>query len=334
MPDTTFQPDVTSTKVCSCCKEPKPLSEYYLSGTSYQRRCKQCVALDRRAALLYREHQDDPYREWPSELQEAARSFATFLKRGGKINYAHSVGQVLAAAFLAEYPEELAQDSDLVDVDKVITDTLRQLVDTGSVDLNDEQIQGCAAALKTILQDTAVTLNKVSLQLSEVYNVLNAYASVNTQFRNVMSRNSPLTVQCAGPIAPTQGDSNPGLNPSGQDIQERRGLLAKISNNDTLKEAFGAEELQDLIQTLDSALRQQVVDGYLNPYDLRKIVLVFEEYQQKMPDELLILYRKYLMPGIKAAQVREDYKTLAQIVENIAGINFYEEPWESIPHIE
>ena len=304
------EPSAADTQVCRCCKQRKPLTDYYFSGTRYQRRCKSCAAADRHLNKLIAECRkmgNDDYNDWPDALVDFVKQFAEWSINGGKIDYANSEAPGLVAIYAEHNPTLFANTRAASGIDyNQVRDALKQL-------------PGITTEVTSAIDALIDDLSRLSIRVGLL------------EGKQLVAKKMKFDAVIGANVAKTY---NPCLNPSGMDLQERKRLMDNIRNDQKLLETFGAEELQDLVNDLDTCFRTTIKQGYVDPYTMRKIVAVFEEYQTPMTDDMLIIYRKFIKPGLEAAMLRDDYADLVQVVKNITDINFYEEPWEAIPHIE
>ena len=290
--------------VCRCCHEKKMLTEFYRSGSGYMRRCKKCVSMDNKLRRWY-ESQDDEqtmYENWPDEILQIVKTFAEYYKAGGKVNYSNSPAPMLISVYAEHNPEAF--------------------VDTkaGASELDFAQIKVAIESTRDVLGDATDAL----LQLVD--------AIAQTNLRLGLVEGKKLSAESSVHATSTGKVNDPCFNPTGDNVQERNKLIRMLSKNEQLNDTFEVCDLQDLLNDINEMFRSATTMHYVDPYAIRKITAIFENYRIPMPDELLVLYRKFIKPGLEATRLREDYPQLAEIAMGLTGINFYEEPWESIPH--
>ena len=290
--------------VCRCCHEKKALTEFYRSGSGYMRRCKKCVSMDNKLRRWY-EAQDDEqamYENWPDEILQIVKTFAEYYKAGGKVDYSNSPAPMLISVYAEHNPEAF--------------------VDTkaGASELDFAQIKGAIESTRDMLGNATDAL----LQLVD--------AIAQTNLRLGLVEGKKLSVEADSHAVSTGKANDPCFNPTGDNVQERNKLIRMLSKNEQLNDTFEVCDLQDLLNDINELFRSATTMHYVDPYAIRKITAIFENYRIPMPDELLVLYRKFIEPGLEATRLREDYSQLAEIAMGLTGINFYEEPWESIPH--
>ena len=290
--------------VCRCCHEKKMLTEFYRSGSGYMRRCKKCVSMDNKLRRWY-ESQDDEqtmYENWPDEILQIVKTFAEYYKAGGKVNYSNSPAPMLISVYAEHNPEAF--------------------VDTkaGASELDFAQIKVAIESTRDVLGDATDAL----LQLVD--------AIAQTNLRLGLVEGKKLSAESSAHVTSTGKANDPCFNPTGDNVQERNKLIRMLSKNEQLKDTFEVCDLQDLLNDINELFRSATTMHYVDPYAIRKITAIFENYRIPMPDELLVLYRKFIKPGLEATRLRENYSQLAEIAMGLTGINFYEEPWESIPH--
>lgn len=290
--------------VCRCCHEKKMLTEFYRSGSGYMRRCKKCVSMDNKLRRWY-ESQDDEqtmYENWPDEILQIVKTFAEYYKAGGKVNYSNSPAPMLISVYAEHNPEAF--------------------VDTkaGASELDFAQIKVAIESTRDVLGDATDAL----LQLVD--------AIAQTNLRLGLVEGKKLSAESSAHVTSTGKANDPCFNPTGDNVQERNKLIRMLSKNEQLNDTFEVCDLQDLLNDINEMFRSATTMHYVDPYAIRKITAIFENYRIPMPDELLVLYRKFIKPGLEATRLREDYLQLAEIAMGLTGINFYEEPWESIPH--
>ena len=290
--------------VCRCCHEKKMLTEFYRSGSGYMRRCKKCVSMDNKLRRWY-ESQDDEqtmYENWPDEILQIVKTFAEYYKAGGKVDYSNSPAPMLISVYAEHNPEAF--------------------VDTkaGASELDFAQIKATIESTRDMLGNATDAL----LQLVD--------AIAQTNLRLGLVEGKKLSAESSAHATSTGKANDPCFNPTGDNVQERNKLIRMLSKNEQLNDAFEVCDLQDLLNDINELFRSATTMHYVDPYAIRKITAIFENYRIPMPDELLVLYRKFIKPGLEATRLREDYSQLAEIAMGLTGINFYEEPWESIPH--
>lgn len=290
--------------VCRCCHEKKMLTEFYRSGSGYMRRCKKCVSMDNKLRRWY-ESQDDEqimYENWPDEILQIVKTFAEYYKAGGKVDYSNSPAPMLISVYAEHNPEAF--------------------VDTkaGASELDLAQIKVAIESTRDVLGDATDAL----LQLVD--------AIAQTNLRLGLVEGKKLSAESSSHTTSTGKANDPCFNPTGDNVQERNKLIRMLSKNEQLNDTFEVCDLQDLLNDINELFRSATTMHYVDPYAIRKITAIFENYRIPMPDELLVLYRKFIKPGLEATRLREDYSQLAEIAMGLTGINFYEEPWESIPH--
>ena len=293
--------------VCRCCHEKKMPTEFYRSGSGYMRRCKKCVSMDNKLRRWYEAQEDEQtmYENWPEEILQIVRTFAGYYKAGGKVDYSNSPAPMLIGVYAEHNPDEFA-------------DTM-----AGASELDFAQIKAALESARDRLGDTTDAL----LQL------VDAVAKTNLRLGLVEGKKRRFD-GAASPVTVTGKSHDTCLNPTGDNVQERNKLIRMLSKNEQLKDTFEVCDLQDLLNDVNELFRSAATMHYVDPYAIRKITAIFENYRISMPDELLVLYRKFIKPGLEATRLREDYAHLAEIAMGLTGINFYEEPWESIPHEE
>ena len=290
--------------VCRCCHEKKMLTEFYRSGSGYMRRCKKCVSMDNKLRRWY-ESQDDEqtmYENWPDEILQIVKTFAEYYKAGGKVDYSNSPAPMLISVYAEHNPEAF--------------------VDTkaGASELDFAQIKATIESTRDMLGNATDAL----LQLVD--------AIAQTNLRLGLVEGKKLSAESSAHATSTGKANDPCFNPTGDNVQERNKLIRMLSKNAQLNDTFEVCDLQDLLNDINELFRSATTMHYVDPYAIRKITAIFENYRIPMPDELLVLYRKFIKPGLEATRLREDYSQLAEIAMGLTGINFYEEPWESIPH--
>ena len=290
--------------VCRCCHEKKMLTEFYRSGSGYMRRCKKCVSMDNKLRRWY-EAQDDEqsmYENWPDEILQIVKTFAEYYKAGGKVDYSNSPAPMLISVYAEHNPEAF--------------------VDTkaGASELDFAQI-------KEAIESTRDTLGNATDALLQLVDAI-----AQTNLRLGLVEGKKLSAESSAHATSTGKTNDPCFNPTGDNVQERNKLIRMLSKNEQLNDTFEVCDLQDLLNDINEMFRSATTMHYVDPYAIRKITAIFENYRIPMPDELLVLYRKFIKPGLEATRLREDYSQLAEIAMGLTGINFYEEPWESIPH--
>lgn len=296
-----------SEMICKCCHEKKPTSEFYRSGSGYMRRCKKCVSLDNKLRKLWDAAQQDDrdyYEQWSDELKDIVATFVKYYKDGGKVDYSNSPALELIAIYAEQNPDEF--------------------VDTkaGASDQDFEQIKDAIESVRDHLGKTTDAL----IQLVDAVAKLNLRVGIVEGKKLVTSKNC---IAASNIYTDTPHDIC--FNPSGSEVQERAKLIDQVSGDKELLEAFGAEEHSKLIGDLKELFSMAVVQRYINPKYIRNIVSPFEDFHVKLPDAMLILYRKFIKPGFAATKARDDYHELVDICSAFTGTNYYEEPWESIP---
>ena len=295
--------------VCRCCHEKKMPTEFYRSGSGYMRRCKKCVSMDNKLRRWYEAQEDEQtmYENWPGEILLIVKTFAGYYKAGGKVDYSNSPAPMLIGVYAEHNPDEFA-------------DTM-----AGASELDFAQIKAAIESARGMLGSATDAL----LQLAD------AMAKTNLRLGLVEGKKLSFDAAAAASNVVSTGKVNdPCFNPTGDNVQERNKLIRMLSKNEQLKDTFEVCDLQDLLNDINDMFRNATTMHYVDPYAIRKITAIFENYRIPMPDELLVLYRKFIKPGLEATRLREDYAHLTEIAMGLTGINFYEEPWESIPHEE
>ena len=290
--------------VCRCCHEKKMLTEFYRSGSGYMRRCKKCVSMDNKLRRWY-ESQDDEqtmYENWPDEILQIVKTFAEYYKAGGKVDYSNSPAPMLISVYAEHNPEAFVDTN------------------AGASELDLAQIKEAIESTRDVLGNATDAL----LQLVD--------AIAQTNLRLGLVEGKKLSAESSAHVTSTGKANDPCFNPTGDNVQERNKLIRMLSKNEQLNDTFEVCDLQDLLNDINEMFRSATTMHYVDPYAIRKITAIFENYRIPMPDELLVLYRKFIKPGLEATRLREDYLQLAEIAMGLTGINFYEEPWESIPH--
>ena len=290
--------------VCRCCHEKKTLTEFYRSGSGYMRRCKKCVSMDNKLRRWY-ESQDDEqimYENWPDEILQIIKTFAGYYKAGGKVDYGNSPAPMLISVYAEHNPEAFVDTN------------------AGASELDFAQIKVAIESTRDVLGNATDAL----LQLVD--------AIAQTNLRLGLVEGKKLSAESSSHATSTGKANDPCFNPTGDNVQERNKLIRMLSKNEQLNDTFEVCDLQDLLNDINELFRSATTMHYVDPYAIRKITAIFENYRIPMPDELLVLYRKFIKPGLEATRLREDYSQLAEIAMGLTGINFYEEPWESIPH--
>ena len=346
---------VTPTRKCRTCLQDKPITEFYICGSQLQRRCKQCMTMDRRSRTLYSSNMGKMFREWPQELQEYAQLYSEYEEQGGKVNYSQSVAPELVVSYrLAAAEGETPLDLQ----DGKLPGTTKPLIDIEPLTIEGITEGLCVPPGSAPLTATVyeMTMIKYTEKIVKAFNILSdAYQKLYNKAwilqNQLISIQSQLISEGIGSDAatPTGGllfapdDRDPKkLNEalskmpefSAQECQERSNLLKRIKSDTALREIFGDDEFSTFVDDLSTMSKTMGSLGYVDPYLLRRVVVVFEDYQVPMPDDVLVFYKKFILPGLTATQCRGDYEQLSEVVTSLVGLNFYEEPWENIPHTE
>lgn len=310
-----------TTRVCKECLEVKELTEFYMSGRSHMSRCKQCMSLDGKVnRYIYnavRDGCDCTVRDWPKEISEAVEYFARAYLKGGRINYGNSCMPTLVQQYISEYPDKFG--TQLIDAAKKYSKGL-----FGPIDMlyaNDRFAQA---------------LREEHLDNPQLTRIIDAIVRV---LREIDNKVSTLQVLQDNPNAMPSGtqlfENNPSFNPSTNEIQERANLIKRVRKDLEDNTELDMVDIKDIMDALDKLFREMQTEKDVNPYALRTIVYTYELNNLAMSTDMLVLYRKFILPGLQDMKRRPNYQSCVQVVSELGDkINYFEEPWENIPHME
>lgn len=315
-----LDPGTLPRKTCKCCGETKAITEFYLTGANRQPmgRCKKCMSGD---SLVNRwvaksteqgiwESIKDNSTLWPDNIRDTVTRFSRYFYAGGKIDYKNSEMPGLVTQYTLEHPGEF------VDVLKAHST---------------EEENAIYVALDKIKQDLvdskALPIEELSQALVDVVDCLTD--TVKQVFAAYLTMRASIE-RDAMPEWSKKKSHNASTNPTPVQLQERAKLVKRIIKDLREHSDIDYVDIDDLEGYFDRLFRGMVADGYADPNLLRSIAFTYAANGLRMSTDMLILYHKFIEPGICITRDRDDYPQLAEQISSIDGVNYYEEPWENI----
>lgn len=346
--------DALPTKVCKCCQEEKPITEYYRSGKSYMGRCKQCISEDNMlqnwvASMVAKgvsevELLEDPS-VWPDKIRHAVYQFAKYYLKGGKVDYNSSPMLKFIERCIAADPDtfkfEVQVLTGKIDMPTCAElaaklhftsrDLLEKSTSLTSVNVVDQDGQINADALVNALQtisdvvhDTVSAIEEASQAVSSVADEFKA-ASIVKQVEDTRAKEKASK-------GSAKKQYNPSFYPTPTELQERTNIIRRILKDLTDNSELDTHDIDDLNRYFEKLFTSMRVNQYVDPYLLSSIPYTYAANNLPMSTDMLILYHKYIEPGIIETRKREDYSQLVEKVARMDGVNYYEYDWELIGH--
>lgn len=319
-----------ATKVCKCCQEEKPITEFYRSGTNYMGRCKQCISdnsyVDRWVAKahddgVYDDMYEDPSK-WPWRVVDVVQRFASYYLHGGRVVYGTSQIMDLIERYMVTHPDEFDTE-------------VQQL--SAPATLNSYEAATSAIRAAKALQDKKATVLASSKDVADIAVVLGEAIDICTDLAegvlgliNEMKATRLIKDASDKPRRELKESYNPSFNPSPTEMQERSNLAKRIIMDLMDNTGLDVVDIQDLREYFDKLFKSMKVQKYVDPLLLRSIPLTYAANNLPMSTDMLILYHKFIEPGIVETRKRSDYPQLAEQVAAIDGVNYYEYDWELI----
>lgn len=319
-----------ATKVCKCCQEEKPLTEFYRSGTNYMGRCKQCISdnsyVDRWIAKAldndtYADMYEDPTK-WPWRVIEVVQRFTSYYLHGGRVVYGTSQIMDLIERYMVAHPDEF--DTEVQQLSAPATLSTYEAINTSV--LAAKALQDKKATVLASSQDVA----DIAVVLGEAMDVCTKLANGVLGLMNEIKAARLIKDASEKPQRELKESYNTSFNPSPTEMQERFNLVKRIITDLMDNTGLDVVDIQDLREYFDKLFKSMKVQKYVDPLLLRSIPLTYAANNLPMSTDMLILYHKFIEPGIIETRKRSDYLQLAEQVAAIDGVNYYEYDWELI----
>ena len=190
-----------------------------------------------------------------------------------------------------------------------------------------------AIARYKVAQDCA---NETDDKTRELLDALNQLApAIGELLANITERLAVLEnqmIRLGGLIKTQQRSESTGESDIvAKERRRRADLLNKMLTDKTLQQRYDEVEVSDLVQCFRDAYQCIQDTGFLNSTELWRLVAMLEAKRQPLTIEMEEFYCSYLMDGIAAAKLRDDYPSLVQDVVDHVFANYYDIDWLKIP---
>lgn len=321
---------MSATKVCKCCQEEKVITEFYKSGNNYMGRCKQCISDDNFVnrwvgKLIEQGSYDDAIEDlsqWPDKIIDIVRRFTGHYLHGGRVVYSSSHVMPLIERYIAANPDEFSTETQQLSA----TETLSTYEAINSSILAAKALQDKKTTAFVSFQDVA----DIVAVLGETIDVCANLAEGMLGLMNEMKAARLIKDASDKPKKELKEDYNPSFNPSPTEMQERANIIKRIIKDLTDNTGLDVVDINDLNDYFDKLFKAMKVQKYADPLLLRSIPLTYAANNLPMSTDMLILYHKFIEPGIVETRKRSDYLQLVEQVAGIDGVNYYEYDWELI----